>query len=145
MVGQRHFHYEGILGLISELHLAQDVLMLEQVSDLQLPAIYRHAKGFVYTSWAEGFGMPLLEAMASGIPVITSANTALSEVSAGAALLVDPSRPDEVSAAVLKIEQQPQLRKCLVDRGESRAKEFNWERSAQKLRSVYLRHFGLLP
>ena len=144
MVGQRHFRYQEMLDLMSTLNLEQDVLVLEQVSDSQLPAIYRNAKGFVYASWAEGFGMPLLEAMASGIPVISPANTALSEVSSNAALHVDPSRPEEISAAIMKLNQQPEMERELINRGLLRVRDFTWERSAQKVRCTYLRHFGLL-
>ncbi len=144
MVGQRHFRYQEMLDLMSTLNLEQDVLVLEQVSDSQLPAIYRNAKGFVYASWAEGFGMPLLEAMASGIPVISPANTALSEVSSNAALHVDPSRPEEIAAAIMKLNQQPEMERELINRGLLRVRDFTWERSAQKVRCTYLRHFGLL-
>lgn len=143
LVGQRHFRYAEVFELIRSLDLAADVQVLEQVSDTQLPALYRNAKGFVYTSWAEGFGMPLLEAMASGIPVVTSANTALTEVSADAAIFVDPNDPTEISNAITALEQQPGLRKHLIDRGLVRIKEFAWEQPALVVRDAYLLHFGL--
>jgi len=143
LVGQRHFQYDGVFDLIRTLRLERDVQVLEQVSDSQLPAIYRNAKGFIYCSWAEGFGMPLLEAMASGIPVVSSANTALSEVCADAALRVDASSPNEIANAVLALDEQLGLRESLIHRGLLRTKEFTWEKPAQTVRSVYLRHFGL--
>ena len=145
IVGQRHFQYHEAVDLIRTLRLERDVVLLEQVSDKQLPAIYRNAKGFAYCSWAEGFGMPLLEAMASGIPVISSANTALAEVCADAALQVDPSQPSHICDAILALEEQPEVRRDLIRRGLLRAREFTWEKPAQTVRSVYLRHFGLEP
>jgi glycosyltransferase involved in cell wall biosynthesis len=143
VVGQRDFQYREVFELIETLGLQQDVKVLEDVSDAQLPAIYRHAKGFVYCSRAEGFGMPLLEAMASGIPVVSSANTALSEVCGDAALLVDPDSPTKIHDAVLALDQKPELREELIRRGQLQAVEFTWEKSAQTVREIYLRHFGL--
>jgi glycosyltransferase involved in cell wall biosynthesis len=143
VVGQRDFQYREVFELIETLGLQQDVKVLEDVSDAQIPVIYRHAKGFVYCSRAEGFGMPLLEAMASGIPVVSSANTALSEVCGDAALLVDPDSPTKIRDAVLALDQKPELREELIRRGQLQAVEFTWEKSAQTVREIYLRHFGL--
>jgi glycosyltransferase involved in cell wall biosynthesis len=143
IVGQRDFFYHEVFDLIRTLGLEPDVVVLEQVSDMQLPALYRNAKGFVYCSWAEGFGMPLLEAMASGIPVISSTETALEEVGANAALQVDPANPNEIASAILALDQQAELRESMIHRGFLRAREFTWEQSAQTVRGVYLRHLGL--
>jgi glycosyltransferase involved in cell wall biosynthesis len=115
---------------------------LEQISDAQIPALYRNAKGFIYCSWAEGFGMPLLEAMASEIPVISSANTALAEVCADAALGIDPNRPEDIRDAVLALERDPGLRTELVNRGSSRVRDYTWEKSARTVRKVYLSLFN---
>jgi glycosyltransferase involved in cell wall biosynthesis len=143
MIGQRHFGYTEVFSLINDLGLKQDVTILETVSDELLPSLYRAAMGFVYCSWAEGFGMPVLEAMASGVPVISSSNTALSEVCANAAFLVDPGKPDEIANAVTTLVGQPSTRNEMVQRGLIRAKEFSWESAAQTVRRVYLGLLGL--
>lgn len=143
IVGQHHFQYEDVIRLISELNLEADVRVLDKVSDAQLPAIYRNARGFIYASWAEGFGMPLLEAMASGVPVITSATTALTEVSADAASYVNPADSDSIASAVRALMGESAIRSALVHRGLARVKEYTWENSAQIVRGAYVRQFGL--
>jgi glycosyltransferase involved in cell wall biosynthesis len=143
IVGQRHFGYEEATKLIDTLNLASDVLLIDNLSDVALPVIYRHACGFVYASLAEGFGIPLLEAMASGIPVITSSNTALAEVAAGAALAVDPANPSEIADAVRRINENGDLRAKLIERGHARVRDFSWDQSAQCVRQVYLRRLGV--
>jgi glycosyltransferase involved in cell wall biosynthesis len=145
IVGQRHFHYKEVFELIRSLTLDRDILILEEVSDVQLPAIYRHAKGFIYCSWAEGFGMPVLEAMSSGIPVISSSNTALAEVCADASLAIDPRDAGEIADAVRSLNQNSGLREDLIRRGLARAEQFTWERSAQIVRDVYRETFGMNP
>jgi glycosyltransferase involved in cell wall biosynthesis len=143
IVGQRHFGYSDALALILTLGLEKDVVVLDQISDTLIPALYRNAKGFVYCSWAEGFGMPLLEAMASGIPVVSSDNTGLAEVCSGAAAKIDPRSPVEIRDAILALERRPDLRNDLSERGLKRSLEYTWERSAQVVRRVYLDHFEI--
>src|SRR5260370_27684210 len=117
IVGQRHFGYKDALDLIRTLRLESDVVVLEGISDGQLPAIYRNAKAFIYCSWAEGFGMPVLEAMASGIPVVSSATTALPEICADAALLVSPDNINQISDAICELDQKVDARQKLILRG----------------------------
>lgn len=143
IVGQRDFHYSEIFGLMRTLDLERDTVILESVPDRDLPAVYRHARAFVYPSRAEGFGMPVLEAMASGIPVISSPHTALSEIGGDAALWADPSDPGAIHRAVLSLDRDENLRRDLIARGLRRAEQYSWDRSAAIVRDVYLQH--LLP
>jgi len=143
IVGPRHFGYSEALDLIRTLQLEEDVVVLENISDEQLPSIFRNAKAFIYCSWAEGFGMPVLEAMASGVPVISSASTALAEVCADAAVLVNPGKVGEIGDAVRELDERCDVRQDLALRGLRRAANFKWDSSAGIVREAYLRYFGL--
>ncbi len=105
-----------------------------RVSDERLAELYRGARCLVYPSLYEGFGIPVLEAMACGTPVVTSAGGATEEVAGGAAVLVDPRDPDSVAAG---IERALSRREDLVARGLDRAREFTWERVAVETWRVY--------
>ncbi|HKP19068.1 MAG TPA: glycosyltransferase family 1 protein [Gaiellaceae bacterium] len=107
---------------------------LGRVSDDELAALYRGARCLVYPSLYEGFGIPILEAMACGTPVVTSAGGATEEVAGGAAVLVDPRDPAAVAAG---IEQAVSRRDELVPRGLERARGFTWERVAAETWRVY--------
>jgi alpha-1,3-rhamnosyl/mannosyltransferase len=106
------------------------------VDDEDLPALYRGAALFAFPSLYEGFGLPVLEAMACGIPVVCSNTSSLPEVAGNAALLVDPLDVDGLSAALHRALEDRELRKRMVDRGLAQAARFTWERSARQLRDV---------
>jgi glycosyltransferase involved in cell wall biosynthesis len=101
------------------------------VDDADLEGLYAAASAFVFPSLNEGFGMPVLEAMARGLPVVTSSVSSLPEVAGDAALLVDPTSVDEIAAATVRVLTDPGLRERLVAAGRSRPAAFTWERAAE--------------
>lgn len=107
------------------------------VADEDLPALYAGALAFVFPTLYEGFGLPALEAMACGTPVITSNTTSLPEVAGDAALLVDPADADELCAAISTIVSDASLRDELRRKGLMRASEFSWQRNAEITAKVY--------
>jgi glycosyltransferase involved in cell wall biosynthesis len=107
------------------------------VEDDDLPDLYRGAQMFVYPSLYEGFGLPVVEAMACGTPVITSNCSSLPEVAGDAAVLIDPTRPDDLAAAMSALMSSGALHEELRWKGLARAKEFTWEAVARKTMEVY--------
>lgn len=106
------------------------------VNDEDLPPLYAGATAYITTSLYEGFGLPALEAMACGTPVIASNTTAFPEVLGDAALLIDPNNLYEISSAIQKIIKEPQLANILKERGIQHAKNFTWERTALQTQSL---------
>jgi glycosyltransferase involved in cell wall biosynthesis len=107
------------------------------VPDRTLAVLYRLAAVFVFPSLYEGFGLPPLEAMASGTPVITSNVSSLPEVVGDAALLIDPYEPEAIADAMRRVLVDPSLREDLRARGLTRARHFSWERSIRRVREIY--------
>lgn len=102
-----------------------------------LEAVYRRASALVYPSSYEGFGLPVLEAMARGVPVITSNVSSLPEVAGDAAILVDPRSEDDLAAAIERVVTDPDLRARLSDGGRRRAAAFSWDETASRTLAVY--------
>ncbi|MBQ0937205.1 glycosyltransferase family 4 protein [Ideonella paludis] len=133
IVGQRDFQHDAVFETIAALGLNDRVKVLEKVSDTQLPAVLRHAQLFAYPTFAEGFGMPVLEAMASGVPVITANSTALPEVAGEAALLVHPSDEGGLAAAMHEVLNDDRRAEAMRQAGVLQAARFSWDASAQTL------------
>lgn len=106
------------------------------VCEERLPALYRGASGVVLASLYEGFGLPLLEAMASGSPVVTSNLTAMPEVAGDGALLVDPTQVDEISDGIARIVNDTNLRNQLREKGLARASRFSWAKTAASVQEL---------
>ena len=113
-----------------------NVMFLGYVPDDDLPALYCGASCFVYASVYEGFGLPVLEAMSCGTPVICSNNTSLPEVSGDAALSVDPQDVHAIGHAITEILQAPELQRSLRAEGIHRAAKFSWDRSSDQVWDV---------
>lgn len=116
--------------------LASDIVFTGFVAEEDKPFLYRLAEVFAYPSFFEGFGFPPLEAMACGIPVITSNRSSLPEVVGDAAILIDPYRPMEVAQALAVLLHDQAARRMLVARGLERAARFSWETAARQLMTV---------
>lgn len=129
--------YDEITEIIRTLGLEKDVIFTGYVSDEDLPYLYNGASVFAFPSFYEGFGLPPLEAMACGCPVVTSNTSSLPEVVGDAGLMVDPDRPEELAEAMGRILEDSGLRSELRERGLRRAAEFSWRRCAEETLAVY--------
>ena len=118
--------------------VADRVIFPGYVTREEQPLWYTAADVFVYPSQYEGFGLPPLEAMACGTPVVTSNVSSLPEVTGDAALLVDPTDTNEIADAMKRVLTDPMLHAELRARGLARAKQFSWARSARQIRDIYL-------
>jgi glycosyltransferase involved in cell wall biosynthesis len=123
--------------LISQLGVADMIQHLGHVADDDLPRIYAAVDVLVTPSFNEGFGLPALEAMACGTPVVASIRGSHPEVVGDAGILVDPGRPEDIAAGILRLCQDPGLRRSLVAKGRKRAEGFTWRRTAAATLAVY--------
>lgn len=127
---------ESLLNLVRELGVEKRVRFLGYVTDAKLSHLYSKATALVFPSFVEGFGMPVLEAMHAGLPVITSNRGALAEVASDAALLVDSARPEDIATAMNRLAEDAKLREELIEKGRVRSGQFSWEKTAQELLEV---------
>ncbi len=137
IAGGQGWLYEETKRIVDELKLGKKVRFLGRVSDLELVTLYSIADVFAFPSFFEGFGMPPLEAMACGTPVITSNVSSLPEFATDAAFLVNPENTDEIAQAITRLLEDERLRQKLQEKGYQRAKQYTWERSAKKMLYVY--------
>jgi len=140
LAGRPRFGFEKVQNYIDKLphEIKKDIILTGYVSDEDLPILYREADIFLFPTFFEGFGMPILEAFASGVPVVASNTTSIPEVAGNAALLVNPKKPFEIASACSRIINKSILRRKLVSDGINRAKMFTWEKAGQKTLEVLL-------
>lgn len=131
IVGKKGWKFNEIDQLVKQHKLEQEVIFTGYVNDQDLHHIYHSAEVFVFPSIYEGFGIPPLEAMASGCPVIASNSSSLPEVIGDAGLLIDPKSSPKIADAIVSILETPQLRSTLIEKGFFRSRKFNWEKSAE--------------
>lgn len=139
IAGGRGWRAEPILEGIESSPARERIHLVGSVSSEELMALYAGAKIFAFPSNYEGFGLPLLEAMAAGVPVLTSNVSSLPEVAGDAAHFVDPDSVDSIRSGLEVLLADAGLREQLIARGRAREREFTWRRTAEATRDVYLR------
>ena len=142
-VGAREKAEFKICQRAEQLGIRDNVLLLGHVAEEALPALYQGADLFLYPTLYEGFGLPVVEAMASGVPVITSNTSSLKEIAEGYAYLVDPLDIEQMAEAIAHCFGDLERREQLAELGKRRAEEFVWRRTAEETLAVYRRVLGM--
>ena len=137
MVGKPDWGFDRLRVQIDRLHLQSHIVFPGYVAADDLPLFYNAAELFVFPSLFEGFGLPVLEGMASGVPTLTSRGSSLEEVAADGALLFDPYQPDSIAEAMMRVLGDEDLGRDLIARGLRRSKEFSVEKFAAQVLQVY--------
>jgi glycosyltransferase involved in cell wall biosynthesis len=143
MAGAQRWSTDAELRIIQDLGIQDRVIFTGWVTHSDLPAVYALADLFAFPSLYEGFGIPLLEAMACGCPIVTANTCAPPEVTDGASYLVDPLDVDDVAMGMRKVILDRDLREALILRGIERAKAFSWEKCARQLLDLFDRTAAL--
>lgn len=142
--GGKGWLFEPVSALVVQLGLQEDVVFTGYVPSEDLPGLYAAATALLMPSQYEGFGLPLLEAMACGAPVVASRASSLPELAADAALLIDPERVEELVAATRQIIDQPSVAATLRERGLARSREFTWQAAARRSAELYHQVAGMV-
>ncbi len=137
LIGDDISRYAALRRAVHRHQLHQHVRFLGFVPEETLAVMYRLASVFVFPSLYEGFGLPPLEAMASGTPVVTSNLSSLPEVAGDAAMLVDPYDPEAIAGGVYRVLTDAALRHSMRARGIERARQFSWEQSVRRVHDIY--------
>jgi glycosyltransferase involved in cell wall biosynthesis len=137
LVGGKGWLYDEIFECVEALRLTEHVRFLHDVIDADLPALYNAASLLTTPSFYEGFGLPALEAMACGTPVVVSNRSSLPEIVGEAGILVDPDDLDSIAQALARVLTDGVLRTQMREQGLARAAQFSWERAAQETLAVY--------
>jgi glycosyltransferase involved in cell wall biosynthesis len=137
IVGRQGGGHGHLLDRIRALRLGNAVKFLGYLPDRDLQRLYRTASALVFPSLGEGFGLPLLEAMASGLPAAAAGVSALPEIGGDAALYFDPKNPEDIAEKIIRILEDEELRQSLRSRGIERARAFRWEKTAEETLGFY--------
>lgn len=139
ITGKRGWYWEPVSRRAAASAVGDRIHFLDYLADEDLPALYAAASVFVFPSRYEGFGLPVLEAMACGAPVVCSSASSLPEVAGQAALLVSPGQPEALAEAIEAVLDDSALREGLREKGLRRARNFTWEKTARATLRVYER------
>lgn len=137
IAGPKAWLYKPLLKRIKNSPRRQQIGLIDFVPEVDKPALYKLAEVFLYPSFYEGFGLPLLEAMACGTPVITSITSSIGEVVGSAGLLVDPYNLNQISEALKQLTQDKSLYQSLKAKGLKQAEKFSWRETAKQTLEVF--------
>ena len=137
LIGKKGWHYEPVFQAIADSPYQKNIYHLDYLSDELVALFYTLAEVFVYPSHYEGFGLPLLEAMNLGTPVIAANSSSLPEVVCDAGLLINPDEPIELAEAILQVISNIQLQHDLIVKGKKQAEKFSWEKTAKETLIAY--------
>jgi glycosyltransferase involved in cell wall biosynthesis len=132
LIGARDRGRQRLVDLITKMGLDKNVIMLGWVPMDEIPDIFRSCEAFVYPTLHEGFGLPVIEAMASGVPVVCSRIEPLNEIAGDAAIFVDPYDPEDITRGIVAAVTDERLRTEMIDRGISRSRQFTWEATGRQ-------------
>ena len=135
--GRLGWLYKPTMNLINELDIQEDIKILDFVPDEDLPYIYNLANLFVFPSQYEGFGLPVLEAMACGVPVITSNKSSLPEIIGEVGIMIEPEDIQSLADNINKVLDDEDLREEMIKKGLKQAKKFSWDKCARETLEVY--------
>ena len=144
LAGQRGWKCDEIYARAARPDVKDRTFILDYVDEASLPSLYSHALACVYPSLFEGFGFPVVEAMACGTPVLTSNTTSLGEIGEGAALLVDPLDTGSITSGLLRLGTSERVREELREKGLKRAASFSWRETGRRTLAAYRKALGLL-
>jgi len=130
-------YLEKILTDIGHKDLMEHIMLTGYIKNTDLPAIYNLCELFLYPSMRESFGIPILEAMQSGAPVITSNTSSMPEISGGNAYIVDPTKPEEITIGIHKILSDKNYRDDIIQKGLKQAEKFSWRTMAEEVLELY--------
>jgi glycosyltransferase involved in cell wall biosynthesis len=137
IAGRKGWFYDDLFKTIEDLNLKAEVILTGYIPDEELPFLYNAADLFVYPSLYEGFGLPVLEAMACGVPVITSNISSLPEIVGAAGVLVNPNEINELADKIYNVLTDRQFHDELGNEGLARSRLFSWARTAKETLAVY--------
>jgi glycosyltransferase involved in cell wall biosynthesis len=137
LAGQKGWLSEPIFRAIEASPYRSDIVLTDYLEEGDLPALMNGAEVFAYPSFYEGFGLPVLEAMQCGTPVVTSNVSSMPEVGGDACLYADPHSMEEIADRILSVVQSADLKKTMMEKGIARSKRFSWEKCARETLAVY--------
>jgi glycosyltransferase involved in cell wall biosynthesis len=138
LAGKPGYGYEKIKNKIQESKFRKEILEKGYVSEEEKQELLKNAEVFLFPTFYEGFGLPILEAQAEGVPVVASSNSSIPEVAEDSAILINPKKPEEIAEAVWKIISNENLRQELIDKGLKNVERFSWEKCGEKIAEVLL-------